>query len=114
MKIIDSTPNLTLADSYNLTRSPETERMSNHVGATIAVEKFMVREEERPDTGEVITIVSINDGTTTYSTNSATFVREFLSILEMARNAGAMVHHVRVASGTSKKGRDYVTCIFVD
>ena len=114
MKIVDATPNLSLADSYNLTRSPETERMSNHIGETLAVEKYMVREEERPDTGEVITIVSINDGNTTYSTNSATFVREFLAILEMARNAGAAVHHVRVASGLSKKGRDYVTCVFVD
>ena len=114
MKILCATDNLTMKDSYDLTRNPECERMSNHVGETIAVEKYMVREEDRPDTGEVITIVSINDGAKTYSTNSPTFVREFLSILEMAKNANAKIGHIRVASGVSKKGREYCTCIFVD
>lgn len=114
MKILEASPNLTMKDSYDLTRSPETERMSNHVGETIAVKKFMVREEDRPDTGEVITIVSINDGEHTYSTNSMTFVREFLAILEMAKTSGGAVHHVKIASGVSKKGREYVTCIFID
>ena len=114
MKILEASENLTMKDSYNLTRNPETERMSNHVGETITVEKYMVREEERPDTGELITIVSINDGEKTYSTNSPTFVREYMAILEMARNAGDTIHHVKIASGTSKRGREYVTCVFVD
>ena len=114
MRILAASENLSMVDSYNLTRNPETERMSNHVGETLAVERYMVREEERPDTGEVITIVSINDGTTTYSTNSPTFVREFMAILEMAKNAGAAIHHIKVASGTSKRGREYNTCVFID
>lgn len=114
MKIIASSENLTMKESYNLTKSPEIQRMSDHVGDEITVVRYMVREEERPDTGELVSIASINDGETTYSTNSPTFVREFMGILEMARNAGEQVHKIRIAQGTSNKGRRYVTCIFVE
>ena len=114
MKILQSTENLTMADRYNLTRNPLTERMSDHVGEEIEVKKYMVREEERADTEELVRIVSIYDGNTVYSTNSATFVREFEGILLMAKESSAEIHRIKVANGTSKKGREYITCIFID
>lgn len=114
MKILRSTENLTMADLYNLTRNPETERMSDHVGEILNVDKFMIREEERADTGDVVTIVSIMDGNVVYATNSAVFVREFSGIVAMADEAHATIHKIRVANGESKKGRTFVTCVFVE
>lgn len=112
MKILKSTDNLTMKQMYDLTRNPETERMSNHVGESIDVVAYMVREEEKGDTGEVVTITSILTGTgTIFATNSATFAREFCGMLELAAECGEAVHRIYITQGVSKKGREYVTCV---
>lgn len=113
MKIIAASQNLTMADRYNLTRNPETMRMSEHIGEELNIDKYMIREEERVDTGETVTIVSIIAGGKVYSSNSATFVREFANIVYMAHDSGEELHKIRIASGTSKKGREYITCVFI-
>ena len=114
MKILKSTKNLTLVDQYNLMRNPETEKMSDHVGEEFALEKYMLREEERADTGETVRIVSFMSNGKIYATNSSTFCREFEAILDMAECAGETVNKIRVSEGTSKKGRNYITCVYVN
>lgn len=114
MKIIRATENLTLKEKYDLTRNPTTENMSNHIGEIIAVKKFMIREEERGDTGEVSTIVSIFDGEKSYATNSMVFCREFDAITMMAEESGENVNHIQIVQGMSKKGRPFVTCAYID
>lgn len=114
MKILNCTPNLTMKDSYNLTRNPDCENMRDHVGETIAVDKYMVREENRGDTGELVTIVSIQSGEKILATNSMVFCREFAAIVEMCANCGEAVHHVEITTGKSKKGREYITCKYID
>lgn len=112
MKILKSTDNLSMKQLYDLTHNPETERMSNHVGESIDVAAYMVREEEKGDTGEVVTITSILTGTgAIYATNSATFAREFCNMLELAAQCGEAVHRLFITQGVSKKGREYVTCV---
>lgn len=114
MKILYCTEKLSLVDQYNLTRSPETEKMSDHVGEELHVDKFMVREEERADTGETVTITSICSNGKVYATNSATFCREFVGILQMAENAGEMVNTIRISEGKSNKGRTFITCVYIN
>lgn len=114
MKILYCTEHLSLVDQYNLTRSPETEKMSEHVGEELPIDKYMVREEERADTGEAVIISSIMSKGKVYATNSATFCREFTGILEMAKSAGEKVNTIRISEGKSNKGRTYITCVYVN
>lgn len=113
MEILHQSENLTLKELYDLTRSPEAEGMKDHIGETLKLDAYMVREETN-DEGEVITIASVKSGDKIYSTNSATFVREFSSILVMAKSVNAKVNHIKVTSGQSKKGREYITCVYID
>ena len=114
MKILFSTEKLSLIDQYNLTRSPETEKMSDHVGEELTIDAYMVREEERADTGEAVTISSIMSKGKVYATNSATFCREFIGILQMAQNAGEKVNTIRISEGKSNKGRTFITCVYIN
>lgn len=114
MKILYSTDNLTVKERYDLTRNPNTEKMSDHVGETVAVDKYMVREEERGDTGELVRIVSIQSGNTFMATNSIVFCKEFTSILEMCAASGEKVNHIEITTGHSKKGREFITCVYID
>ena len=111
MKILKCSDNLTLKERYDLMRNPETERMSNHVGETLNLEKYMVREEEKGDSGEIITITSIISNGCVYATNSATFARELAAMLDMASECGEAVNRIYIANGVSKKGREYITCV---
>lgn len=114
MKILYSTDKLSLVDQYNLTRSPETEKMSEHVGEELKIDAYMVREEERVDTGEAVVITSIMSNGKVYATNSATFCREFMGILQMAQSAGEKVNTIRISEGKSNKGRTFITCVFIN
>ena len=114
MKILCATENLTMKELYDLTRNPKTEKMSDHVGETITVDKYMVREEERGDTGELVRIVSIQSGETFMATNSVVFCKEFTSIVDMCSASNEKVHHIEITTGHSKKGREFVTCVYID
>lgn len=114
MNILYSTPNLTLKERYDLTRNPNTDKMSDHVGETIAVDKYMVREEERGDTGEVVRIVSIQSGDKFMATNSIVFCKEFVALLDMCAASNETLNHIEITTGHSKKGRDFITCVYVD
>lgn len=114
MEILKATPNMSLKQLYDLTKNPEAERMSDHIGEIIPVDQYMIRTEVKGDDGEFITITSIMGNGKIYSTNSAIFSREFDSILEMAQRANAKVNRVKIAQGESKRGRPYITCVFVD
>ena len=113
MKIITCSHDLDMAARYNLIRNPETERMSDHVGETFNIDTYMVREEAKGDSGEIVTITSFTSGGKAYATNSATFAREFMEMQDLAEECGEEVHRIRVARGVSKKGREYITCVLV-
>ena len=114
MKILKCSESLSLMDRYNLTRNPETERMKNHVGERLHIDAYMVRQEERDDTGEIATITSIKSGEKVYATNSPTFARELLAIVALADECGETVGAIEVIEGMSNKGRPYVSCKYVE
>lgn len=114
MKIIKATENLNMKDKYDLTRNPETERMSNHKDEVLSVDQFMIREEENQKDGAIVTIVSIKSGENVYATNSSVFVREFIALVGMAEEANETIHHIKVVGGHSKNNRDFISCVYVD
>lgn len=113
MEITNSSKNLTTVDIYRLTKSPNTQKMSDCVGQRIEVKAWALYEDADKKTGELKTILTIStpDGET-FGTNSGTFITEFLDMWNMFDDAGETVNAIEVLSGTSKAGRNFITCVY--
>jgi hypothetical protein len=68
----------------------------------------------RTQTARTKTILSIvTPENEVFATNSPTFKEDFLKMQEMFADCGEEVHSVKVISGTSKAGREFITCVYV-
>lgn len=106
MNIARSTEGLSKRDIYNLTRSPEIKKMSEHKGDIVDVDNFCIYTDTNGK-GDEVTILSImgNDGAV-YATNSSTAIKEFEYILDLMEDEAFAI---KVTSGISKNGREYIT-----
>lgn len=115
MEIIKkSSEELTVKQMYDLTRSPEIQKVSENDGALVQVDAWAVYKDTDKDgnTREILSILDNEVGAV--ATNSATFIRDFMEIIKMCADCGVEVHHVKISSGTSKAGRKFYTCVYVD
>lgn len=111
MKIIKTTINENDKKAmYNLTMAPNRGRMADHKGENMIVTDYILYEDVNKD-GIDVTMLSIclGDGSV-LSTVSGSFIREFTKIVELF---GAPVA-IRILSGTSKNGREFVFCTLGD
>lgn len=115
MQIINSSANLTVKDIYALTMNPNTGKMKDHKGERIELAAWAVYQDVNRKTGEVQDILAIKtpEGET-FATNSPTFINDFLSMMELFTSMGETVPAIVVSSGTSKAGREYITCVYSD
>lgn len=113
MQIINSSKNLTTVDIYRLTKSPNTQKMSDCVGQRVEVKAWAIYEDADKKTGEVKTILAIStpEGET-FGTNSATFINDFMDMWQLFESAGETVNAIDVVGGTSKAGRNFITCVY--
>lgn len=129
MKIINaSKENLTAKERYMLTMSPKTQKMSEQVGSIIPIAiwcEFLDTKEEKKD-GKVVMengepkmvdehIFSIvtTDGET-FATNSATLMADFKAMLDCFKDSGEELKAIEIISGTSKAGREFITCAYAE
>lgn len=115
MKIIDSSENLTPKEIYNLTMSPKTGKMKDAIGSRIEIGAWAVYEDLNKKTGEIQEVLAITtpDGEI-FATNSPTFKEDFFQMWELFRDMGETVHTISVISGTSKAGREFISCAYED
>jgi hypothetical protein len=115
MEIIKkSSDELTMKQMYDLTKSPEIQRVSDNDGALVQVDAWVLYNDT-DSIGNASEILSILDNEVgVVATNSATFIRDFMEIVEMCADCGVEPRHVKISSGTSKAGRKFYTCIYVD
>lgn len=115
MNIIASSKNLSVKDIYNLTMNPKTQKMKDCVDQRLEIGAWAVYEDVQKKTGEVQEILAIAtpDGEV-FATNSPTFKDDFLRMVELFESMGANVPAVVVTSGTSKAGREFITCVYSD
>ena len=102
------------ADLYFLTTSPEIQKMTTAKGQTLALDKWALFSDEDRKTGEMRRVLSIKSGDKMYATNSATFIDSFAAMLECFAKTGLDVHHIRVTTGTSNSGREFINCVYAD
>lgn len=115
MEIIKkSSDELTMKQMYDLTKSPEIQRLSDNDGALVQVDAWALYNDTDKDgnTREILSILDNEVGA--IATNSTTFIRDFIEITEMCADCGVETQHVKISSGTSKAGRKFYTCVYVD
>lgn len=115
MKIIEASKNLTPKEIYNLTMSPATQKMKSVIGQRIEISAWAIYEDVNKKTGEVQEVLSIiTPEGETFATNSPTFKEDFSNMFQLFRDMGEEVHTITVTSGTSKAGREFITCTYSD
>ena len=114
MEIIKMSKNVEGEDLYFLTMSPEIEKMTTVKGEILALDKWAMFEDANRKTGEMQRILSIKSGDKMYATNSVTFIESFEAMLECFDTMGLEVHHILVATGTSKSDREFINCVYID
>lgn len=109
MNIIMMTEGLTAAEKYALSYNQGIEKMSDHVGERITIDKFLMYEDETEDGVRTILSILGEDGVV-YATNSATFIRDFTRIVELFTEEGEDIPQLLIYGGKSKNDRDFIAC----
>lgn len=115
MKIIDSSENLTPKEIYSLTMSPKTRKMRDAIGSRIEIAAWACYEDVNKKSGEVQEVLAImTPEGEIFATNSPTFKDDFFQMQGLFRDMGETVHAISVISGTSKSGREFISCAYED
>lgn len=114
MKITVKSGELTMKEMYDLTKSPEIGRLRDLKDQDINLAQYVVYEDSTQD-GETVLVMSLKtEEGELYSTNSQTFINDFLDIIEMCREAGEELPKcVKVHPVNSRNGREYLTCVYL-
>lgn len=110
MKVLRNSKEFSPEELYDMVLAPNGEKMSNHVGETLECDTYCIYE----DTDSETQIMSMKSGETVYATNSPTFIRDFERICGLMESLNTVPHHIKVEQGTSKNGRKFISCIYVD
>ena len=96
---------------YDLTMSPKMGNMKSLKGSTLEVAAWCKYEDLDSKIGELRPILTIRtpEGEV-YGTNSATFIADFEAMTDMFGPGGVDV--LEIISGTSKAGREFITCAY--
>lgn len=101
---------LTKKEIYQMTISPKIQKISDNKGVVIDVAAYCFYSDEKND-GNTVDILSVMDADgSIYATNSPTFRDDFEKICEIMDGED---FSIEVISGTSKAGREFVTCALV-
>lgn len=113
MQIIKASENLTAKDIYLLTMNPKTQKMKDVKGQRIELGKWAIYEDVNKKTGEIHQILTIaTPEGEAFATNSPTFIDDFEKMLELFEAMCEDVPAIVVSSGTSKAGREFITCLY--
>ena len=107
MTITKTSRELTKKESYKTTLDPTIKKMRDIVGAQIAVSAFVLYTDVNSDGKENEILSVMDDDGVVYATNSPTFKKDFAKIYEIMDGED---FSIEVISGTSKAGREFITC----
>lgn len=113
MKILKTSADLTNKECYALTMSPAVQKMKNAVGQQLTVAKWCFYQDANAKDGKEQTIVAImTPEHEVFATNSATFLRDFEQMCDILADdlAAGEALEIKVLTGTSKSGREFITC----
>jgi hypothetical protein len=112
MEIVKTSKDLTAVELYQLTMAPGTQKMADAKTQEIEISAWCLYRDS-VDGKEPKTILSVvTPEGETFATISKTFQEDFFKMLAFFAEQGSEVHAVKVIGGTSKAGRDYITCVY--
>lgn len=102
-------------DLYDLTKSPAIKKLTSIKGETREIDCAVIYEDVKQD-GEVQKILSFRckEAGEIFATNSPTFIRDFEDARDMLAEFNEEIHTIRVESGTSRAGRTFISCVYID
>lgn len=102
-------------DLYDLTKSPAIKKMTSIEGETHDIDCAVIYEDLKQD-GEIQKILSFRckESGEIFATNSPTFIRDFEDARDMLAEFNEQIHAIKVEGGTSRNGRHFICCVYVD
>lgn len=118
MQIIEKSAELKTTDLYHLTMNPATRKMKDCKGQRLEIDCWCIYEDvmksNKPEqAGVVQEILAIKtpEGEV-FATNSPTLIDDFRKMWELFTSNGETVKAINIISGTSKAGREFITCVY--
>ncbi len=109
-KIITQYPaDLDKRTAYRLTRA-NAKKMIEAAGSVITPTAYVLYEEPDAKSGEIKTVLTIEADGEIFGTVSSVFIREFVDAAEYFNGD---VGSIRIITGETKNGREFVTCEIV-
>lgn len=113
MQIINQSGELKTTDLYHLTMNPATKKMKDCKGQRLEVACWCIYEDVQKSTGALQEILAVKTPENeVFATNSPTFIEDFLNMWNLFKDGGETVTAINVISGTSKAGREFITCVY--
>lgn len=110
MTIIKTSKELTKRESYKMTLDPAIKKMKDFIGVQFEVSAYCIYSDVNKDDDEVeVLSIMAKDGDV-YATNSPTFKKDFMNIVDLMDGED---YTIEVISGQSKAGREFITCTLV-
>lgn len=114
MTILHKSGNLTMAEMYKLTKSPDIAKLSEVKGQVLDIDKFIVHEDQTTDGNPIVIAAFETAQGEVFATNSRTFTQDFIDILEMCAEAGEPApKQIKVLPKQGKTGREYLQCVYI-
>lgn len=112
MEIINTSRELTNEEKYFLTKARDIQKMQTVVDQVLELDSWIIYTDTNSD-GVVHDIFALRtpEGET-FATNSPSFIKAFLDILDCFKRDD--IHALKVMNGTSKAGRKYLYCVYVN
>lgn len=104
---------------YQLTKGADVKRLQEAEGLELIVRNFIIYDDEKGD-GSTMRVLAFEADTggadpgAMYATNSPTFISTFSDICTICGDEAADIigEKIRVASGISKSGRKFFSCVW--
>lgn len=108
MTITKISKELNKKELYKMTMDAGIKKMKDFVGSSIDVYAYCVYTDFNSKDNKEVEVLSVMDTDgAVYATNSATFKKDFMNIATLMEGED---FSVGVTSGTSKAGREFITC----
>jgi hypothetical protein len=93
--------------------APSVQKMKDAVSQTIEVSSWCLYKDTNSKDEEQTILSLATPENEVFATNSPTFIEDFLKMQTMFAECGESVNSVKVINGTSKAGREFITCVYV-
>lgn len=114
MEITKMSRDLSTKEKYFLTMSPTAQSMKNAVSQRLEIKAWCLYTDtnSKGEKQEILSILTPENEV--FSTISATFKEDFFRMVELFASNNETVNAIVVASGKSKAGREFITCVYAD